>query len=92
MPACPVQLILADESMALDVGSIVVGGALRAGGPTCRLNSRLTLTFHPVAGIPSFYMVRWLWCVGGSGGGLHHPAPLLCSALDRPVWQRLHPH
>lgn len=52
------QLILADEDMAMDVGSIVVGGALRAGGPSCRLTSHLTMTFHPVAGIDPLNMVR----------------------------------
>ena len=36
------QLILADEDMAIDVGSIMVSGALRAGGPDCRLASRIT--------------------------------------------------
>ena len=79
------QLILADESMALDVGSIVVGGALLAGGPTCRLNSRLTFTFHPVAGIPSFYRVRWRWCCGG---WWRVALPILprCSAQPRIDW------
>ncbi len=45
--------------MALEVGSIVVYGTLRAGSPTCRLTSRLTFTFHPVAGIDPFNMVGW---------------------------------
>lgn len=56
------QLIFAEEDMALDVGSLVVGGALRAGGPSCRLASRLTLTFHPVAGIDPLNMVRDARC------------------------------
>lgn len=44
--------------MALDVGSIVVLGALRVGSPTCRLTSRITFTFHRVPGIDPFNMVR----------------------------------
>lgn len=44
--------------MHLEVGSILVAGALRAGGPDCRLASRLTLTFHPQAGIDPLNMVR----------------------------------
>lgn len=56
------QLILADEDLALELGSIVVAGALRAGGPDCRLASRLTLTFRPQPGVDTFNMV-------GCGGG-----------------------
>jgi hypothetical protein len=67
------QLIFADEDMFIDVGSIVVSGALRAGGPNCRLAYRLTLTFRSVPGIDPFDMVggggwRWMaaeWCLGG---------------------------
>jgi hypothetical protein len=57
LPSNAPQLILADEDMALEVGSIVVKGALRAGGPDCRLTSRLTLTFHSVPGIDPSDMV-----------------------------------
>jgi hypothetical protein len=45
------------------VGSIIVSGAMRAGGPTCRLASRLTLTFHALPGINPIDMVR-LWMLG----------------------------
>ena len=51
------QLILADEDMAIDVGSIMVSGALRAGGPDCRLASRITVTFHPQPGVDVYNMV-----------------------------------
>lgn len=61
---CP-QLILADEDMAVDVGSILVSGALRAGGPDCRLTARLTLTFHPQPGVDAFNMAS-----GAGGGGV----------------------
>lgn len=56
-PPSPPQLILADEDMAIDVGSIMVSGALRAGSPDCRLTSRITLTFHPVSGVDIYNMV-----------------------------------
>ena len=57
------QLILADEDMAIDVGSIMVSGALRAGGPDCRLASHITFTFHPQSGVDVYNMVGggWAW-------------------------------
>ncbi|KAI3430644.1 hypothetical protein D9Q98_005237 [Chlorella vulgaris] len=74
------ELIFADEDMALDVGSIVVNGALRAGGPSCRLASRLTLTFHSLSGIDTFNMALWV----GPGGTLD-----LHGKLFYPTWTRL---
>ena len=55
--------------MAIDVGSIIVYGALRAGSPTCRLGSHITLTFHPVAGIDPFNMVGGLRGIRSPGSG-----------------------
>ena len=67
------QLIFADEDMFIDVGSIVVCGALRAGGPKCRLASRRTLTFRSVPGIDPFDMVGGCcggrWAVGAGCAG-----------------------
>ncbi|KAL4433088.1 hypothetical protein ABPG77_006515 [Micractinium sp. CCAP 211/92] len=74
------ELIFAEEDMALDVGSLVVGGALRAGGPSCRLASRLTLTFHPVAGIDPLNMA--LWVLQGGQLDLH-------GKEFAPTWTRL---
>ncbi len=40
------ELIIADEDFALTVGSIIVmNGKLRIGSPTCRLQSKVTITF-----------------------------------------------
>ena len=61
----PYQLILADEDMALEVGSILVSGALRAGGPDCRLAARLTLTFRSLPGIDPLNMVGEGWAAAG---------------------------
>lgn len=69
LPCCPMQLILADEDMAIDVGSIMVSGALRAGGPDCRLASRITLTFRPQSGVDLYNMVGGgrVWCFSAMG-------------------------
>jgi hypothetical protein len=46
------QLIFADQALVLNVGSIIVDGQLRMGSPTCRLNSKITLTFSRPQGSP----------------------------------------
>ncbi len=79
----PMQLILADEDMAIDVGSIMVSGALRAGGPDCRLASRITFTFHPQPGVDVYNMV----CVKCRSVGVHfalvaiHRPPIACTCM-----------
>lgn len=79
----PMQLILADEDMAIDVGSIMVSGALRAGGPDCRLASRITFTFHPQPGVDVYNMV----CVTCRSVGVHfalvaiHRPPIACTCM-----------
>ncbi|KAI7839068.1 hypothetical protein COHA_007210 [Chlorella ohadii] len=74
------ELILADEDMAIDVGSIMVSGALRAGGPDCRLASRITVTFHPQPGVDVYNMAIWVQ----KGGELD-----LHGKLFTPTWTRL---
>eukprot|EP00887_Chlorella_sp_A99_P004850 scaffold4.g4850.t1 len=74
------ELILADEDMAIDLGSVLVDGALRAGSPTCRLASRLTLTFHPQQGVDPSQM----GIVVRRGGTLE-----LHGKLFTPTWTRL---
>ncbi|KAI3428632.1 hypothetical protein D9Q98_007455 [Chlorella vulgaris] len=74
------ELIFADEDMALDVGSIIVSGAMRAGGPTCRLASRLTLAFHALPGINPIDMA--LRVTPGGTLDLH-------GKLFEPTWTRL---
>ncbi|PRW44355.1 G8 domain-containing [Chlorella sorokiniana] len=74
------ELILADEDMAIDVGSIMVSGALSAGGPDCRLTSRITLTFHPQSGVDIYNMAIWVQ----KGGELD-----LHGKLFTPTWTRL---
>ena len=68
--------------MSLDVGSIVVSGALRAGGPDCRLASHLTLTFRALPGLDAFNMV------GGGGPewvDLTAVCILACTPCERPL-------
>jgi hypothetical protein len=42
------QLVFADEDIAMDVGVIVIYGKLLAGSGTCRLNSRLSIAFNKI--------------------------------------------
>eukprot|EP01094_Clydonella_sp_ATCC50884_P004567 TRINITY_DN13609_c0_g1_i1.p1 TRINITY_DN13609_c0_g1~~TRINITY_DN13609_c0_g1_i1.p1 ORF type:complete len:1433 (-),score=246.70 TRINITY_DN13609_c0_g1_i1:56-4168(-) len=53
------ELIIGDAPLAWVVDNIFVEGALRAGSPTCRLNSKVSITFHSEAGtMPSPHVGR----------------------------------
>ena len=84
------QLILADEDVALEVGSILVAGALRAGGPGCRLASRLTITFHALPGLDPTLVVSGCSCgvgvcLGEGWGGLRAGGRALLQRSARAV-------
>lgn len=75
-----VQLIFADADIAMDVGAFHVYGRMAAGGPTCRLRSRLSLQFHE----------RW-WEGAFNQGILVKPTGKLDlhGRLFTPTWTRL---
>ncbi|RMZ52666.1 hypothetical protein APUTEX25_000785, partial [Auxenochlorella protothecoides] len=74
------EVILDDNTLVWNLGSIDVYGALRGGSATCRLNSRLTFLFHTVNGISTF-----LFGIRVRPGGTIQ----LHGALYTPTWTRL---
>lgn len=54
LPPLRLQLIIDDMPLHLRVGSINVEGHLRIGGPSCRAQSPVTITFEAVPGLDPF--------------------------------------
>ena len=53
-------LVFDDAALSLMVGIISVQGNLSAGGPNCRLQSKLAITFSPLPGVDVGSMGEWV--------------------------------